>query len=97
MSLVGLTLGKLVASKVRLRTDLFGGLATHAGDSLYEYCYIPEFGKAVRALRDYDGSIDNWWNEFRGRVAFTKPSDEVLLMLLGVAGLLSYALWAWNR
>jgi len=26
MSLVGLTLGKLVSSKVRIRTDLFGGL-----------------------------------------------------------------------
>jgi S-formylglutathione hydrolase FrmB len=72
-----------------LRPDLFGGLATHAGDSLYEYCYIPEFAKAVRALRDYDGSIDNWWTEFRGRIAFTKPSDEVLLMLLGVAACFS--------
>ena len=26
-----------------LRPDLFGALATHAGDALYEYCYIPEF------------------------------------------------------
>ena len=26
-----------------LRPDLFGGLASHAGDALYEYCYIPEF------------------------------------------------------
>ena len=31
-----------------LRPDLFGGFATHAGDSLYEYCYITDFGKAVR-------------------------------------------------
>ena len=35
-----------------LRPDLFGGLASHAGDSLYEYCYIPEFAKIVRTLRD---------------------------------------------
>src|SRR5215469_7475718 len=35
-----------------LRPDLFGALATHAGDSLYEYCYVPEFGKDVRHLRD---------------------------------------------
>ncbi len=34
-----------------LRPDLFGALATHAGDSLYEYCYIPEFATAVRHLR----------------------------------------------
>lgn len=72
-----------------LRPDLFGGLASHAGDSLYELCYIPEFGKAVRALRDYDGSIEKWWDEFQGRVAFTKPNDELLLMLLGVAACFS--------
>ena len=72
-----------------LRPDLFGGMATHAGDSLYEYCYIPEFAKAVRALRDYDGSIEKWWDDFRGRVAFTKAADETLLMLLGVSACFS--------
>jgi len=72
-----------------LRPDLFGGMATHAGDSLYEYCYIPEFAKAVRALRDYDGSIEKWWDDFRARVAFTKTADETLLMLLGVSACFS--------
>ena len=47
-----------------LRPDLFGVLATHAGDSLYELCYIPEFGKAVRYLRGYDGDIWRWWADF---------------------------------
>ena len=41
-----------------LRPDLFGGLASHAGDALYELCYIQGFGKVVRALRDYDGSYE---------------------------------------
>ncbi|MGH9057843.1 MAG: alpha/beta hydrolase, partial [Acidimicrobiales bacterium] len=72
-----------------LRPDLFGGMATHAGDSLYEYCYIPEFAKAARALRDYDASIDKWWDDFRSRVAFTKPADETLIMLLGVSACFS--------
>ena len=72
-----------------LRPDLFGGLATHAGDALYEYCYIPEFAKAVRHLRAYDGSIDAWWDDFRHRVAFTKEADETLLMTLGVAACFS--------
>ena len=40
-----------------LRPDLFGVLATHAGDSLYEACYIPDFLKTVRHLRGYDGDI----------------------------------------
>jgi hypothetical protein len=72
-----------------LRPDLFGALATHAGDALYELCYIPEFGHAVRLLRDYDGDIFRWWDEFRSRVAFTKEGDEMLLMLLGVAACFS--------
>ena len=31
-----------------LRPDLFGALATHAGDALFEYTYLPEFPLAVR-------------------------------------------------
>jgi S-formylglutathione hydrolase FrmB len=72
-----------------LRPDRFGGLATHAGDALYELCYIPEFGKAVRFLREYDGDIFRWWDDFRSRVAFTKEEDFLLLMLLGVAACFS--------
>jgi hypothetical protein len=37
-----------------LRPDLFGGLASHAGDALYKLCYLQGFGKVVRALRAYD-------------------------------------------
>lgn len=63
-----------------LRPDLFGGLATHAGDSLFEVCYQPSFRETVRALRDhYDGSFDAFWQDFRSRVAFTKPADHTLL------------------
>jgi Putative esterase len=72
-----------------LRPDLFGGLASHAGDALYELCYIPEFGKAARALRAYDGSIAQWWDDFRSREPFIKPDDHLLLMLLGVSACFS--------
>jgi S-formylglutathione hydrolase FrmB len=72
-----------------LRPDLFGALATHAGDSLYEYCYIPEFPVAVRHLRKYDGDIMKWWDDFRSRVAFTKPEDMSLVGLLGIAACFS--------
>jgi S-formylglutathione hydrolase FrmB len=74
-----------------LRPDLFGALATHAGDSLYELCYLAEFGKAVRHLRDYDGDIWRWWAEFRSRTSFTKEADADLLMLLGVSACFSAA------
>jgi len=74
-----------------LRPDLFGALATHAGDALYEFCYIPEFAKAVRLLREYDGDIQAWWADFRGRTSFTKEADQTLLMTLGVAACFSAA------
>jgi hypothetical protein len=66
-----------------LRPDLFGALATHAGDALYELSYVPEFGKVARALREYDGDIQAWWKDFRSRTAFTKPDDAMLLITLG--------------
>jgi hypothetical protein len=66
-----------------LRPDLFAALATHAGDSLYELSYVPEFGKAARSLRQYDGDIMRWWADFQTRPAFTRPEDAELLMLLG--------------
>jgi hypothetical protein len=66
-----------------LRPDLFGALATHAGDALYELCYIPDFGKAVRALRAYDHDINRWWADFQSRTAFTKEEDSLLVLLLG--------------
>lgn len=63
-----------------LRPDRFGGLATHAGDALFEVCYEPEFRAAVRALRDeYGGSYDAFWEDFRSRPALSKDSDIALL------------------
>jgi len=72
-----------------LRPDLFGGLASHAGDSLYELAYIKEFGDCTRLLRDYDGDIWKWWADFTSRVSFTKEADHTLLMTLGVAACFS--------
>ena len=72
-----------------LRPDVFGALATHAGDALYEYCYLPEFAQSVRHLRAYDGDIWRWWDDFRSRTAFTKEEDGALLMALGCSAAFS--------
>jgi hypothetical protein len=73
-----------------LRPDLFGGFASHAGDALYELCYVAGFGKVVRALRDeYDGSYDRFWEDFRSRPAMSKESDVDLVMTYGVAACFS--------
>jgi hypothetical protein len=75
-----------------LRPDLFGALATHAGDTLYEQSYLREFGDAVRLLRAYDGDIWRWWDDFRARIptgqAGASRADR-LLGLLGVAACFS--------
>jgi pimeloyl-ACP methyl ester carboxylesterase len=63
-----------------LRPDVFAGLATHAGDSLFEACYQSEFALVARTLRDhYDGSYGRFWAEFRSRPAGTGPNDSALL------------------
>jgi S-formylglutathione hydrolase FrmB len=63
-----------------LRPDLFGGLATHAGDALFEYSYLQEFPQTLRALREYyDGSFEKFWESFRSRIPFTRSSDASLL------------------
>src|SRR6478752_604456 len=70
-----------------LRPDLFGGLATHAGDALFEVCYALDFAPAARALREeYGGSWDDFWKDFRsGRPILSKPSDEVLVNTYAMA------------
>jgi S-formylglutathione hydrolase FrmB len=72
-----------------LRPDLFGAFASHAGDALYEYSYLPGFADDVRLLRQYDADIWRWWDDFRSRVSFTKEADHDLLMLLGVSACFS--------
>jgi hypothetical protein len=63
-----------------LRPDVFGGLATHAGDALFELCYLPDFRDTARALRDeYDGSYERFWEDFWSRPALSKTSDFPLV------------------
>jgi Putative esterase len=49
-----------------LRPDIFGALASHAGDALFEVCYQVEFPVTARTLRDrFDGSYDVFWERMR--------------------------------
>jgi pimeloyl-ACP methyl ester carboxylesterase len=69
-----------------LRPDVFGGLATHAGDALFELCYLPEFRDTVRVLRDeYEGSFERFWEDFRSRPALSKRSDMFLVNTYAMA------------
>jgi hypothetical protein len=69
-----------------LRPDLWGGLATHAGDALFEVSYARDFGPCARLLRDaYDGSFDRFLADLRGRIAFTRDGDQELLEMYAMA------------
>ncbi len=63
-----------------LRPDVFGALASHAGDALFEACYLPEFRESVRVLRkEYGGSYERFFENLRSRPALSKASDAHLL------------------
>jgi S-formylglutathione hydrolase FrmB len=62
-----------------LRPDLFGGMADHAGDAVFENCYLPDFRRCARVLRDhYEGSYARFWEDFRSRTAMTRDGDGEL-------------------
>lgn len=55
-----------------LRPDVFGALASHAGDALFEACYAPEFRSVARTLRDhFEGSYE----VFHARLAEAERFD----------------------
>jgi hypothetical protein len=62
------------------RPDLFGGFATHAGDTLFDVTLSAEFGAAAQALRNlYGGSFETFWTDFRsGRPVFENHTDPLL-------------------
>lgn len=63
-----------------MRPEVFGALASHAGDALFEACYLPEFRETVRTLREnYKGSFERFWEDFHSRPAFSKKEDGVIL------------------
>src|ERR671921_47639 len=64
-----------------LRPDVFGALASHAGDALFECSYLPNFPQIARKLRDeFDGSWDVFWQQLRAADRFDFKSFEPIEM-----------------
>ncbi len=69
-----------------LRPDLFGALATHAGDALFELCYWRDVPEVVRALRErYDGSYARFFEDLRTRLPGTRKEDGLLANMWAMA------------
>ncbi|PZS02782.1 MAG: enterochelin esterase, partial [Chloroflexi bacterium] len=69
-----------------LRPGIFGAIASHSGDALFEYSYMSDIAAAVRTLRDkYGGSYDEFWTDFRSRPAYTHSADGPLQNVYAMA------------
>ena len=66
-----------------LRPDVFGALASHAGDALFEACYLPEFPRAARLLRD---EFEGEWDVFFERAITADPLKDEWISLLEIYG-----------
>jgi S-formylglutathione hydrolase FrmB len=68
-----------------LRPDVFGALASHAGDALFECCYQPFFPVAARLLRSHFGGS---WETFAASIetsGFDWKQSAVLFAAYGMA------------
>ncbi|MBO3749072.1 enterochelin esterase [Streptosporangiaceae bacterium NEAU-GS5] len=63
-----------------LRPDVFGALASHAGDALFEVLYFHDFPQVARTLRDvYSGSWDRFLEAFFASDGQCEGKDMILL------------------
>lgn len=63
--------------------DVFGAVACHSGDLVFEYCYlgdVPKFASAIQAA----GGLKPWLAEFERKVQ-KKHEDVTVLNILGMA------------
>jgi len=73
-----------------MRPDLFGGFATHAGDALYEYLYLPDLAHAYRTLRDhYESSFEAFFADMATRPALSQSTDAELVSVWAIAACFS--------
>ena len=68
------------------RPGVFGALNSHAGDSLFEVCYLPEFPRVARDLRDrFEGSIEVFHRELAAAGHFDYGRFGAVLEMWGYA------------
>jgi S-formylglutathione hydrolase FrmB len=59
-----------------LHPEVWGSVASHAGDAMFEVCYLPGFRDTARLLATrYEGSWDRWRAEVSDRGLLTDDAD----------------------
>src|SRR3954447_13158231 len=66
-----------------LHPDFWAAAASHSGDMFFEWCYLPDFPRLLRALAKRDNSIQKWIEAFYAAPK-TKDSDVHDLMQLAM-------------
>jgi hypothetical protein len=68
--------------------DIFQAIADHSGDSAFEYCYLPDFPKALEVYRRAGGGHSDpkkWFEDFwRKPNKHQDPDDMTALNILGM-------------
>jgi len=65
--------------------DVFYGLADHSGDAAFEYCYLPDFPKALDSFRQYGSSPKKWLDNFWKKQNHYKKEDLPALNIFAMA------------
>ena len=60
--------------------DVFGALASHAGDAYFAYCYLPDFVKFTIGIERH-GGVEEFMRDFRALPKKTREAMEVLNIL----------------
>ena len=68
------------------RPGVFGHIASHSGDSYFEYCYLGDFPKAASALLSA-GGLESWWKGMlqRGQETKLRGDDHPVLNIVAMA------------
>jgi pimeloyl-ACP methyl ester carboxylesterase len=75
-----------------LRPDVFSAFASHAGDALFECCYLRDFPVVARTLRDqFDGSLDRFFERLREADRFDFSRYGTVLSVYAMAAAYSPA------
>jgi enterochelin esterase-like enzyme len=63
---------------------IFAGFADHSGDAAFEYCYLPDFPKALDSFRK-NGGPKNWLERFSKKQNKHQKDDASALNILAMA------------
>ena len=65
--------------------EIFKGLVDHSGDAAFDYCYLPDFPKALDAFRAADNSPKKWLEKFWKKPNRHQKSDGSPLNIFAMA------------